>query len=104
MAGARLLKISALKIRCLMFRRTMLIKLVGELKYDSDIIIKSYLNWYCSMRCLTTEKEVWGFCLGFFFFFFFPAPSVLMTLPDLIVSLVQLLEELGKGLPVTCHR
>lgn len=30
-----------------MFYRTVLIKLVGELQYDLDIIIKSYLNWYC---------------------------------------------------------
>lgn len=72
----------------------MLIKLVGELKYDLDIIIKNYLNWYCEMRCLSTEKEVWGVWLGFFPFFFLPSPPVL---PDLIVSLVQLLEELGKA-------
>lgn len=34
MAGGRTVQISALKIRYLMFHRTMLIKVAGELKYD----------------------------------------------------------------------
>lgn len=54
------------------------------------------------MRCLSTEKEEW---FGVFFFFLKAGGMslVLMTFSDLIVGLVQLLQELGKGPAMTCH-
>lgn len=42
----------------------------------------------------------------FFFFFFLKVGGVslvVMTFSDLIVGLVQLLQELGKGPAMTCH-
>lgn len=48
------------------------------------------------MRCLSAEKEAYFFCRQ-------GVSLVLMIFSDLIVSLVQLLQELEKDLAMTCH-
>lgn len=60
-----------------MFHRTMLIKLVGELKCDLDIIIKILLSQLVLLNeVFVHRKGSVGFWLGSSSFFFFsPLPS-----------------------------